>query len=247
VRNIPAKDRLILAVDTQDRESALDLYQRTRGSVGMYKIGLELFIAAGPAIVNRFLQDGEKVFLDLKLHDIPNTVRGAVRSALQSGVSMLTLHGLGGAAMVRAAVEAVQSRTFQPGGATTDLLAVSILTHHSLEDLQQIGIKGSVQDAALNLIELSARGGVSGCVCSQSEASLIRKKMGEDFVIVCPGIRPSGSPPGDQTRTATPFEAIRDGADYLVVGRPIRTATDPESVAAAIVLEIEEGLKVRAS
>ena len=246
MRNLTAKERLILAVDTSDVESAFDLYQRTRGHVGMYKIGLELFIAAGPPIVERLTQSGEKVFLDLKLHDIPNTVKGAVRSALNMGVSLVTLHGLGGGAMLEAAVQALQSRTLSPQGDSARLLAVSILTHHELKDIQGIGLKGNIEESALQLIDLAGRAGIDGCVCSQKEVKSVRAKMGDDFLIVCPGIRPTGYPHGDQARAATPFEAIKDGADYLVVGRPIRMDPDPASVAQSIVEEIEQGLEQRA-
>jgi len=241
--SISLAKRLILALDVQDADTALDLVRRTRGAVGTYKIGLELFTAVGPSIVKQLRREEVDVFLDLKLHDIPNTVAGAVRSAARHEATLLSVHASGGAAMLTAAQGALSGQTTVPGGSSTQLLAVTALTSLSGRDLTAIGYAGSQDDVVKRLVGHARAAGLFGCVCSPEEARMVRDATGPDFAIVCPGIRPKDAPPDDQARTATAFEAITAGADYVVVGRPIRTAPDPAAAAARILEEIADALE----
>jgi orotidine-5'-phosphate decarboxylase len=239
---IPLKSRLILALDVADADSALDLVRRTRDVVGTYKVGLELFCAAGPSILKQLRKEEVDVFLDLKLHDIPNTVAGAVRAVSSHGAALLTVHASGGPAMLAAAQSALAGQTVVPGGSMTRLLAVTALTNLSGKDLSDIGFAGSPDDVVLRLVGLAKQAGLFGCVCSPEEAARVRTAAGPGFAIVCPGIRGKDAPRDDQTRTATAAEAIRAGADYVVVGRPIRVAPDPARAAAEILDEIAGAL-----
>ncbi len=225
-----ARDRLIVALDVPDAESARALARRLSGHVGMLKVGSQLFTAAGPGLVRELVAQGQRVFLDLKFHDIPNTVAGAVESAARLGVSLLDVHGLGGRAMIEAAARA-------RGGA--GLLAITILTSHDQATLAEIGLAGSTADSVRRLARLAQEGGANGVVCSPQEAALVREACGSGFLIVTPGIRPAGAALGDQARVATPATALQAGADYLVVGRPITAAADPAAAADAIVAEME--------
>lgn len=243
--DIPLEKRLTLALDTPGADAAEDLVRRTRHAVGTYKVGLELFCAEGPRLLQRLRRLDVDIFLDLKLHDIPNTVAGATRSCAQTGAAWLTLHALGGPTMIKGAREALSSQTMIPGAPQLRLLAVTILTHHTGNELQMVGLEADAKTAALRLAKMAKDSGADGCVCSPEEVSALRQELGDDFVLVTPGIRPDGAPLGDQARTATPFEAIRDGADILVVGRPIRTAPDPERVASQILEDIQKGLEAR--
>ncbi|MFZ9888708.1 MAG: orotidine-5'-phosphate decarboxylase [Myxococcota bacterium] len=233
--------RLVLALDMPEPEAALALMRRTREHVGTYKVGLELFSAAGPAVVEQILREGAEVFLDLKLHDIPSTVAAAVREAARLGVSLLTLHALGGPKMMGAAAEALASVVEAVPSTPTRLLGVSVLTHHTSDELAVLGLEADPVAAVLRLTQLASASGLQGCVCSAEEAARVRASLGDDFVIVCPGIRPAGAPLGDQSRVATPYEAIRAGATYLVVGRPIRNAADPAEAAAAVLADMIRG------
>lgn len=230
-----ARERLIVAVDVPTAEEARAFVRRLAGQVGMFKIGSQLFTAAGPDIVREIVARGEKVFLDLKYHDIPNTVAGAVGSASRLGVSLLTLHGLGGRAMMEAATGSLPAIGMR-------LLAVTILTSHEEAGLQEVGVLLSLPDSVRRLARLAKEAGIDGVVASPHEVGLIREACGKGFLIVTPGIRPAGSRAGDQARLATPAAALAAGADYLVVGRPITEAADPEAAAAAIVREMEEAL-----
>jgi orotidine-5'-phosphate decarboxylase len=227
------RERLIVALDVPTAEDARVLVDRLAGRVGMFKVGGQLFSAAGPEIVREIVARGEKVFLDLKYHDIPNTVAGAVGSAARLGVSLLTLHGLGGRAMMEAAVSALPAMG-------TRLLAITILTSHDEPGLQEVGLLASLPDSVRRLARLAREAGVDGVVASPHEVELIREACGRDFLVVTPGIRPAGSKAGDQARLATPAAARRAGADYLVVGRPITEAPDPVAAATAIVREMED-------
>jgi len=189
---------------------------------------------AGPEVVRRIVGRGERVFLDLKFHDIPNTVAGAVASASQLGVSLLTVHGLGGKAMLEAAVGALPALGMR-------LLAVTVLTSHDEASLGEIGVGRPLADQVRDLARLARSAGVDGVVASPHEVALIREACGADFVIVTPGIRPAGARAGDQARAATPAAALSAGADYLVVGRPVTEADDPAAAAQAIVKEMEAG------
>jgi orotidine-5'-phosphate decarboxylase len=229
---VNARERLIVAVDVPTADEARALVDRLAGQVGMFKIGSQLFTAAGPDIVREIVARGEKVFLDLKYHDIPNTVAGAVGSASRLGVSLLTLHGLGGRAMMEAAEGALPAIGLR-------LLAITILTSHDEAGLQEVGVLLSLTDTVRRLARLAKEAGIDGVVASPHEVGHVREACGKGFLIVTPGIRPAGSQAGDQARLATPAIALAAGADYLVVGRPIIEARDPAAAAAAIVREME--------
>ena len=207
----------------------------------MFKIGSQLFTTAGPEAVRQVTQRGPGVFLDLKFHDIPNTVAGAVlASAAMPGVQLVNIHALGGVAMMRAAAQAV-SASVAMGADRTRLLAVTILTSMDHKATREVGIAGVPKLRAVKLAKLAKEAGVDGVVASVQEAKAIRKACGPDFLIVTPGVRPREQEVGgqdDQTRTATPREAIKAGADFVVVGRPILTAADPRAAAQSIVDEI---------
>src|SRR5712671_3991134 len=219
-----ASDRLIVAIDRSSRDEILRLADALHGSVGLLKIGLQAFVANGPSIVREVQDRGAKVFLDLKIHDIPNTAQHAVAEAAALGVEMVTVHASGGTAMLRAcAVD------------TTLVLGVTILTSLDDAELARIGFTGSALDNAIRLAKLSHASGLRGIVASAHEVAAIREACGGELRIVVPGIRPEGSDAGDQRRTKTPAAAIAAGADYIVVGRPVTDAQDPRAAAMAIV------------
>jgi orotidine-5'-phosphate decarboxylase len=236
------RSSLIVALDFDSLSSAVKFAKQIADLVGMFKIGSQLFAAAGPAAVREIAALGSGVFLDLKFHDIPNTVAGAVLScAAMPGVQLVNVHALGGTAMLKAAVQAISAG--QPMGADRPrLLAVTILTSMDQKSMREVGIGGSPKDRAVKLALLSKKAGVDGVVASVQEARAIRKVCGRDFLIVTPGIRPkektTSTTRDDQARTATPTEAIEAGADFLVVGRPILAAADPRAAAQGIVDEI---------
>jgi orotidine-5'-phosphate decarboxylase len=232
-----ARSRLIVAVDVPDRAAALAAIGRLTGHVGCFKLGLEIFVREGPAFVHEIVGRGEKVFLDLKLHDIPNTVAGAVRSACRLGIGMLTLHAAGGRKMLEAACEAAQGSSSPPL-----LLAVTALTSLTPDDARSIGVQDSITGWAERLAELSFRAGIRGLVASSHELPNLHRKFGSTMQFVIPGIRPAGAQDRDQARTAAPAEAVRAGADFLVVGRPILQALDPALAADQIVKEIAAAL-----
>ncbi|HZS28858.1 MAG TPA: orotidine-5'-phosphate decarboxylase [Candidatus Angelobacter sp.] len=226
------RERLIVALDVSSASAAQELVQRIGDAAGIYKVGLQLFTAEGPSFVRDLVRSGKRVFLDLKLHDIPNTVSHAVKSAVDLGVHMLTVHASGGSAMLRAATEAADGKL--------NILAVTVLTSLSDEDLEETGIAGRVTDQALRMAALAQNAGCQGIVSSPREALLIRKSLGEGFAIVTPGIRPAGAEGNDQQRIATPAQAIVNGASHIVVGRPITRAADPAEGARAIISEMEQ-------
>jgi orotidine-5'-phosphate decarboxylase len=225
--------RLAVALDASDRDEIVRLARLLFGRVGVAKIGLEAFTAHGPALVSDVLTLDLPVFLDLKLHDIPNTVERAARSAARLGVSMLTVHAAGGEAMLRAACAGASSVDPPPA-----VVAVTVLT--SLDDtaLAGLGIAGGAGARALAWAELAQRCGCAGVVCSPREAAALRAALGPGFVLVTPGVRPAGTAVADQRRVATPREAIAAGADLLVVGRPITAAADPAAAAEAILADM---------
>jgi orotidine-5'-phosphate decarboxylase len=225
------RDRLIVALDVADAAAARAMVDRLAGHVGMFKVGSQIFTAAGPDFVREVIARGEKVFLDLKFHDIPNTVAGAVSAAGQLGVSLVDVHALGGKDMLEAAVGALPAMGIR-------LIAITILTSHKEETLASIGVTGSVADSVRRLAVLAREAGADGVVASPHEVAPVREACGRDFLIVTPGIRPAGSARGDQARTATPAAAVASGADYIVVGRPILEAPDPAAAADAIVREL---------
>jgi len=230
-----AKERLIVALDLPTAEQARELVKSLSGTVGMFKIGHQLFTAAGPELVRGLVATGEKVFLDLKYHDIPNTVAGAVAQACRLGVSLVDVHALGGRAMMEAAVGAMPAMG-------TRLLAITVLTSQDDKSLGEVGVGGDVGASVRRLALLAREARVDGVVASPHEVALIREACGRDFLIVTPGIRPAGARAGDQARAASPAAAVRAGADYLVVGRPISEAADPRAAAAAIVREMESAV-----
>jgi orotidine-5'-phosphate decarboxylase len=228
------KDRLIVALDVPSATQARQLVQSIGEAASTFKVGKQLFTAEGPNLVRDLVASGKKVFLDLKYHDIPNTVGAAVRSAAELRVSMLTVHASGGTKMLKAAAEAAAQSPAKP-----IVLAVTVLTSMSDDDLQEIGVAGTVLNQVLRLAGLARSAGCGGLVASAKEAAELRRELGEGFAIVTPGVRPAGSAAGDQARVVTPAGAIAAGASHIVVGRPIIEAADPEKAAADIVAEME--------
>jgi orotidine-5'-phosphate decarboxylase len=234
-----ARDRLFVALDVERLDDADALLERLAGEVTGCKIGNQLFTAAGPVAVERALKRGFRVFLDLKYHDIPNTVAGAVREAARLGVFVLNVHASGGAAMQRAAAEAAGKAAKDFAVPRPLVIGVTVLTSLDRRALEtEVGVPGSVEAHVLRLAEQSRAAGLDGCVASPREIRLLRNTLGPKWVIVTPGIRPAQRG-DDQMRTATPAAAIAAGADYLVVGRPITAAPDPVASARAIVEDIE--------
>ncbi len=237
---LQARDRLIVALDVSSAAQARQVVQTLGEAISTYKIGKQLFTAEGPGIVRDLVSSGRKVFLDLKFHDIPNTVGAAVTSAAELGVSMLTVHASGGCKMLKAAVEAANASHAKPM-----VLAVTVLTSLSDSDLQEIGVSGNVLSQVLRLGGLARSAGCGGLVASAHEARELRQELGDGFEIVTPGVRPAGSAVGDQARVLTPAQAIEAGATRLVVGRPITEASDPRLAASAIASEIQAAAGVQ--
>jgi orotidine-5'-phosphate decarboxylase len=221
------RDRLVVAVDLSSRDDILRLADRLHGVAGVLKLGLQSFIANGPSIVREVVARGERVFLDLKIHDIPNTAKHAVAEAAALGASIATVHAAGGEAMLRAC-----------GNDSMLVLGVTILTSLDDAELERIGFTGAPLPNAVRLAKLTQEAGLRGVVASPLEIEAIREACGAGFTILTPGIRPSGSDAGDQRRTMTPREAVAAGADYIVVGRPITAAPDPRAAAMSIVDEM---------
>lgn len=237
---LAARDRLIVALDVSSAAQACQIVQSIGEAASTYKVGKQLFTAEGPQMVRDLISSGRKVFLDLKFHDIPNTVAGAVQSASALGVSMLTVHALGGSKMLKAAAEAASQSTAKPM-----VLAVTVLTSLSDADLQELGIASSVATQVLRLGALARNAGCGGLVASALEAAQLRRELGGGFAIVTPGVRPSGAAAEDQARVVTPRDAIAAGTTHLVVGRPILEAADPAKAAEAIMQEIEVAVSTR--
>jgi len=236
------RSSLIVALDFDSLPTALKFAQKISDLVGMFKIGSQLFSSAGPEAVKQIAALGNSIFLDLKFHDIPNTVAGAVlSSAAMPGVQLVNVHALGGTAMLEAAVQAV-SAGVPMGADRTRLIAVTVLTSMDHKAMREAGIAGTPLSQAVRLARLAKKCGVDGVVASVEEAKAIRKACGREFLIVTPGVRPAEKSgdrkKDDQARTATPAQAIKAGADYIVVGRPIIAAEDPRAAARAVVDEI---------
>src|SRR6202008_3108757 len=211
-----ARERLIVALDVSSAAAAHKIVTAVGDSARFYKVGLQFYTAEGPRIVRDLVASGRQVFLDLKYHDIPNTVAAAVKEAAKLRVNMLTVHGAGGGRMLRAAVDAARSTN-----ASTMVLAVTVLTSLNERDLEHAGVRGSVVDQVSRMAALAISCGCHGVVASAQEAGTLRTELGDDFTIVTPGVRPAGSGHDDQARVVTPSEAIAAGANYIVVGRPI--------------------------
>jgi len=226
--------KLCVALDVPTPEKARALVTETASHAGLYKIGSQLFAAGGPEFVRELVRDGRGIFLDLKFHDIPNTVASAVAAAAELGVRYVDVHASGGGAMIEAAARALAASR-----SATQLLAITVLTSHRPETLAEIGVLGSIEENVVRLARLAKDSGAHGVVASPHEVALVRRACGPGFLIVTPGIRPQGAPRGDQARAATPSGAIRAGSDVLVVGRPIIEAPDPKGAAEAILREIQ--------
>jgi orotidine-5'-phosphate decarboxylase len=232
-----ARKHLIVALDVPDAASAAKLVCQLENTCHWFKVGLELFVAAGPAVLKPLVARGHSVFLDLKFHDIPNTVAGAVRSAADLGVRMMTVHAAGGPAMLAAARAALDGVANPP-----ELLAVTVLTSMDKTQVNSVGVDRSPAKQVELLARMGLDAGIRGFVCSPEEVARLRALTGPAGVLVIPGIRPAGSAIGDQKRIATPGDALRQGASYLVVGRPITQAPDPAEAAEAILKEMAEVL-----
>lgn len=228
-----ARERLIVALDVSSAAAAQKIVAAVGDSAFLYKVGKQLFTAEGPAVVRDLVASGRRVFLDLKFHDIPNTVAAAVAAAAQLNISMLTVHASGGSRMLKAATEAAAASASKPM-----VLGVTVLTSFRDADVQEVGFSGRVVDNVLRLAALARSCGCGGIVTSAREAAEVRRELGAGFAIVTPGVRPAGSEVGDQARVVTPAEAIANGASHIVVGRPITSAANPQAAARAIVEEM---------
>jgi orotidine-5'-phosphate decarboxylase len=231
-RDDDPRQRLIVALDVSTAAAAQKIVAAVGDSALTYKVGMQLYTAEGPQIVRDLVGSGRRVFLDLKYHDIPNTVGAAVAEAAKLGVSMLTVHASGSAKMLRAAVDAARTRP------ELIVLAVTVLTSMDGSDLEKIGVPGSVEQSVVRLAKLALDNGCQGIVTSARESAKVRAELGDNFAIVTPGVRPAGTSVGDQVRVVTPAEAIAAGASHIVVGRPITEAADPAAEARAILGQI---------
>jgi len=231
-RSDDPRQRLIVALDVSTAAAAQKIVAAVGDSARTYKVGMQLYTAEGPQVVRDLVASGRRVMLDLKYHDIPNTVGAAVSEAAKLGVSMLTVHGSGSGKMLRAAVDAAKASP------NLVVLAVTVLTSLDDNDLEKIGVRGTVEETVVRLATLALSNGCQGIVASAREASTLRAQLGDAFAIVTPGVRPAGTSVGDQVRVVTPAEAIASGASHIVVGRPITDAADPAAEARAILSQI---------
>ncbi|MBW2057925.1 MAG: orotidine-5'-phosphate decarboxylase [Deltaproteobacteria bacterium] len=234
-----ARNRLIFALDVPDLYEAERYLRILRDRVGLFKVGKELFTHAGPRVVEMIGEMGQRTFLDLKFHDIPNTVGGASREATRLNVAMFNVHAMGGPEMMAAAAEGARSAAGETGMEKPAVLAVTVLTSLDSDALKLVGIDTSVEEEVERLARLAQEAGLDGVVASPREIALIRRACGRDFILVTPGVRPAETAKHDQRRVMTPGEALQAGADYLVIGRPIRLARDPVEAVERIVEEME--------
>ena len=225
-KDIPARERIIVAFDC-DRERAIELADQLKGAATWVKIGMTLYYREGPAIVEAMHERGFKVFLDLKFHDIPHQVRGAAASAAATGADMLTMHAVGGVAMMEAGREGAAAGAQEAGGLDPVTLGITVLTSMDADTLAATGVTRPVQEQVVELAKQARQAGLTGVVASPQEAAMLREALGDDAYIVTPGVRPAGSDIGDQSRIATPAQAFANGASHLVIGRPITGAQDP--------------------
>ncbi len=232
------KDRLIIALDVDTREKALAIVETLKKDVKFFKIGFELFSSCGPSIISEVAERGCKVFLDLKYHDIPNTVSKAAISATRSGVYMFNVHSLGGYDMMKKTAEAVKEEAARRQIPRPKVIAITILTSIDKIALKKIGVSDTMNAEVLRLAKLAQSSGLDGVVASPSETKLLRESLGKDFLIVTPGVRPVWAAVGDQKRVATPKDAIASGASFIVVGRPVTDAPDQAEAARKIIEEI---------
>ncbi|HEY0379549.1 MAG TPA: orotidine-5'-phosphate decarboxylase [Pyrinomonadaceae bacterium] len=235
-----AKDKLIVVLDVETARRALDIFHMLKDVAGMFKVGSQLFTAGGPQVVREIITAGGRVFLDLKFHDIPNTVAAAGAEAARLGVSIFNVHASGGSEMMRRTSEAVAETAEREGLERPTVIAVTVLTSADDSVLAETGFSSGTAEQVRRLARLAASSGMGGVVASPHEVGLIRETVGRrDFVVVTPGVRPAGSARDDQRRVMTPAEAVRAGADYLVIGRPILNAPDPARAARDIIEEME--------
>ena len=230
--------RLIVALDVSSMEEAKDLVETLGDEVSFYKVGMELFYRVGFSVIDYLRREGKEIFLDLKLHDIPNTVAEGLCSLVETRVSLLNVHAQGGYVMMKTAAERIRAYAAQEGIPAPRLIAVTLLTSLSEEEWQRLGHTESIARQVIRLAKLAKEAGLDGVVASPWEAADIRQACGEAFLIVTPGIRPAGSEAADQRRIATPAAALQNGATHIVVGRPIRSAKDPQAAAQAIIREM---------
>jgi len=246
IRNLEIRNPLVIALDVDSSDQALSLVERLRGVAGMFKVGKQLFTAIGPEVVRKIIGMGERVFLDLKFHDIPNTVAMAGVEATRLGVSVFNVHAMGGSKMLREVADAVTRTAERERIRRPLILGVTVLTSHTEDSLKEVGIERRLEDEVVALARLCEASGLNGVVASPLEIAPIRSAVKDsDFVILTPGVRPAGSSLNDQSRVMTPAEAIRAGADFLVIGRPITAADDPVAVARKILDEINRGEATR--
>jgi len=233
------ENKVIIALDVETGNKALGLVDSLEAA-RMFKVGLELFTAEGPTLLRELTKRGKQVFLDLKLHDIPNTVAGAVSAGTSHGIQMMTLHASGGLDMMRSACDAAEAASEKTGLPRPLLLGVTILTSLKSRELADIGMTADTEAQVLRLARLSRQAGLDGAVCSPWEIDLIKEECGRDFLVVTPGIRPAWAAAQDQKRIMTPAQAIRRGADYIVIGRPVTKAESPSGAFGTIIKELEE-------
>lgn len=234
-----ADERLIAALDFHTMEDVQKLVAELGDSVSYYKVGMELFYSVGAPVVTWLRQQGKDVFLDLKLHDIPNTAAGGICSLMRLGATMLNVHASGGYTMMKTAADRMHADADKLGIKCPKLIAVTVLTSINQEDWEGLGQAIQIKSAVVRYAKLAKKAGLDGVVASAQESALIREACGDDFLIVTPGIRPLGSEVNDQSRIATPANALRDGSTHLVIGRPIHAAADPKAAALNIIKEME--------
>lgn len=232
------KDRLIVALDVDSEEKAISIVEKLKNDVRLFKVGLEIFSSCGPSVLKRIREADCEVFLDLKFHDIPNTVAKAAVSAARLDPFILNVHALGGYEMMQRTAGAVTEEAARLRIRKPKIIAVTILTSMDQKALKRTGINANIKTVVLTLAKLARDAGLDGVVASPNETSLIRRNLGDDFLIVTPGIRPASSVSHDQRRVATPKQAVKNGADFIVVGRPITEASDPAGAAKEILREI---------
>jgi orotidine-5'-phosphate decarboxylase len=239
------KERLIVALDVDTEKKAIELVEKLKNDVRFFKVGFELFSSCGPSIITRIKETDSDIFLDLKFHDIPNTVAKAAASITKLGAYMFNVHALGGYDMMKETLDTVEEEAGRLKIERPKVIAVTVLTSMDEGALKKVGVGGAVKDEVLRLAALAKEAGLDGVVASAMEAKMIRKELGDEFLIVTPGVRPAGTATHDQKRVATPGSAINDGASFIVVGRPITEAINPVEAAQEIIKEIEETYDAR--
>ena len=237
-QQISPKDRIFCAIDTTDLDRAIDLASKLSGVIGGAKLGKEFFAAHGPQGVQAVAKVGMPVFLDVKYHDIPNTVAGAIRAVSPMGLKIVNVHAAGGMEMMQRAGDAAREAAAKAGVEAPWVIAVTILTSMDQNDLDDVGLKGPIEDRVVKLAELTQKAGLDGIVCSAQEITPVRAACGADFKLITPGIRPAWAASDDQKRIVTPKDAVAMGSDVLVIGRPITKADDPVDAAKRIVAEL---------